>query len=106
MFPTDIIYSGKGSLMLIVYLTYNESIKHISKNTVMYRYVNMNNTDMVVRLSENFRPFPIPIYLHFCLIISNIQEYMFETPIMTFFYFYPSNTFYFESVGQDSSSRT
>ena len=38
----------------------------------MYRYVNnMNNTDMVVRLSENFRPFPIPIYLHFCLIISN-----------------------------------
>ena len=60
---------------------------------VMYRYVIMNNTDMVVRLSENFRPFPIPIYLHFCLIISNIQEYMFETPIMTFFNFYPSNTF-------------
>ena len=29
MFPTDIIYSGKGSLMLIVYLTYNESIKNI-----------------------------------------------------------------------------
>jgi len=50
----------------------------------MYRYVIMNNTDMVVRLSENSDLFLFLSYLHFCLIISNIQEYMFETPKMTF----------------------